>query len=380
MIIKVFIVAGEASGDNLGGKLMRQLRLLYGDCKFVFSGIGGSKMAEQGLDSLVPLENLAVMGYWEVLTSIPRIWRAMRLAEQKALEFRPNVVLTIDSPGFNFRLVKRLRRNFADADAIVPKFLHYVSPSVWAYRYKRIFTVQKLFDHILLLLPFEKQYYDAINFPSTYVGHPVVEDCIVKCDNIKPKQDIIIVMPGSRLGELQRHLPVFKEVMQRLPEVFFVLPMVKAHCEYVKNYFADMPNIWVGDNADEISNLAALAKIAIVKSGTSSVEIMHKRIPMIVGYRVAKITELLLRYVFRLKITYVTLCNLICKAPIIPEFLQKNFTADNLYNAAVELLTEPAACKKQLDAFDNVLKQLGDRDAQQPSQKAARAVGEAIGL
>ncbi len=388
-VIKILIIAGEASGDRLGAKLMQQLHTIYTDEKVIFAGIGGQNMTNQGLHSILPLEDLAVMGYWEVITSIPRVLRALNLAKHAALQFQPDAIVTIDAPGFNFRLVKHLQQAWHGENSM-PKFVHYVSPSIWAYRYKRIFTVQKLFNHILLLLPFEKKYYDAINFPSTYVGHPVVEDvlpttsfeAIRQAYNISPTKDIVIVMPGSRRGELQKHLPILKQTMQRLrqefPQITFFIPMVSAHVARVRSYFADLPEVMITDNAKMQAEISSIAKVALVKSGTSSVEMMHKRIPMVVGYKVSCITAWLLRHVLKLKIPYVSLCNLITNAPIIPEFLQEDFTADNLAPAVAHLLIDNTARQQQLDAFTHVLQQLGRDDNESPSHKAAAAVKAVI--
>lgn len=382
MKIFIFIIAGEASGDKLGASLMREMRKSLANYELEFIGIGGDLMGKEGLHCVFPIEQLAIMGYWEVLTSIFKIYKILQDSVSFAMQLNPDIVITIDSPGFTFRFIERLRKELISQ----PLFVHYVSPSIWAYRYKRIFKVKELVDHILLLLPFEKRYYDEIGLDSTFVGHSVVEDETVRIMPSQLKKDysipahdnVIILMPGSRKTELNLHLPIFKETISamraKFPHTFFVIPTLNSLEAYVKASLVGLDNILITSDVSAKNQLISIAKLAIIKSGTSSLELIQKRVPHIVGYKVSNVTAWLLHHFFKLDIPYVSLGNIIAEAPIIPEFLQDNFTAENLTKAAAELLENNQARQEQINAFNIIMDALGEHKIPSPSVRAANAI------
>jgi lipid-A-disaccharide synthase len=382
MKIFIFIIAGEASGDKLGALLMREMRKCLADYELEFIGIGGELMIKEGLHCAFPMEQLAVMGYWEVLNSIFKIYKILKDSVSFAMQLNPDIVITIDSPGFTFRFIERLRKHIISQ----PLFIHYVSPSIWAYRYERIFKVKELFDHILLLLPFEKRYYDEIGLDNTFVGHSVVEDEDVrimpsqlkKAYDIPAQDNVIILMPGSRKTELKLHLPVFKETIsilrEKFPNTFFVIPTLKSQEEYVTAFLMGIEKTLITSEISMKNQLTSIAKLAIIKSGTSSLELMQKRVPHIVGYKVSKVTSWILRHFFKLDIPYVSLGNIIAEASIIPEFLQENFTAENLAQAAANFIENNKLREEQINAFNTIMDALGEHKIPSPSVRAANAI------
>src|SRR5205823_8344848 len=235
----IFIVAGEPSGDALGGALIRALRKRTGG-RMRVAGIGGESMAEQGVASLVPLSDLAVAGIAEVLPRAPLILRRVRETVQAIRQLRPDAVVTIDSSGFSWRIAHRLRRHGERLPLI-----HYVAPMVWAWRPGRARRMARWYDHLLTLLPFEPPYFQAVGLACTYVGHPVVESGADRGDgpafrqryDIDPDATLITVLPGSRRGEVHRLLPVFRAAIERLrqrfPALHVVIPTVSTVHEEV---------------------------------------------------------------------------------------------------------------------------------------------------
>jgi len=377
----VYIVAGEASGDVLGARLVGALRDRAPGLSF--AGIGGERLAEQGMESLFPMRELALMGLIEVLPNIRRLARRLTETTADITARRPDVIVTIDSPGFTLRLAERVRH-------LGIPIIHYVAPQIWAWRPGRIAKIKARVDHILCLLPFEPAIFEAAGIPATFVGHPVLESGVDAGDaarfraqhGLPPEARVLIVMPGSRRSEVRRLLPVFGAALRllthRLPNLRAVLPVSSVVAEAVRAGTADWPAppILVTDLAEKHDAFAA-AEAGLIKSGTSSLEMAVAGVPHLVAYKVNPITAAILRRLVR--VPYVSLVNLLSERLVVPELLQQDATPGALAETLHRLLTQPEAVAAQRAGFAALLDKLRPPDGK-PSTAAASAVLARMGM
>lgn len=376
--LNVYIIAGEASGDLLGAHLMAQLRQQHdGDIKFW--GVGGERMTAEGLNSLFPYHELSMMGFVEILPYLFNLSARISSTVQDAMNKAPDVVITIDSPGFCFRVVERLRKA-----GLKSKFVHYVAPTVWAYKPKRAERCKELFDHLLVLLPFEPPYFTNIGLPCTFVGHPVVAETQLgdgvafrKKYDIAPDTLLFCLFPGSRRGEVTRHLPVFARAMTMLatthPNLAMVVTVPRHVLAFVAPYFQNCPfrAIIMANNQDKKDAIAA-SDIAIVKSGTVSLEVAMAGVPMVVTYRVHPFSAWMLR---RMWITrFVNLINILESREIIPELLQEMCTPIMIASAATSLLNDEERKNAQKVNSAAALAKMLPPGGELPSVVAARTI------
>jgi len=375
----IFVVAGEPSGDALGGRLMAALQdLTQGRARFV--GVGGAAMTAQGLDSLFPMEELSVMGLAEVLPHLPRLIRRVRQTAAEIDAVSPDVVVTIDAPSFAQAVVKRIRNR------AIPK-IHYVAPTVWAWRPWRVRKIRRHFDMVLALLPFEPPFFERAGVRCAFVGHPVVEYGVMQGDGagfrrrhlISPEDTLICVLPGSRRGEVSRLAAEFGRTLallaQNRPGVRAVVPTVPGVAGLVKRLAADWPvPVVVVEDSDEKYAAMAASNAAIAASGTVALELGLAGVPSVIAYRLTPVTALLLRFLVRVR--FANLLNLILDLAVVPERLQADCSADILA-ADVEALLGPAGAA-QIAELRPALAALGI-EGEPPSRRAARAVLEAIG-
>ncbi|WP_424133979.1 lipid-A-disaccharide synthase [Roseomonas chloroacetimidivorans] len=378
--VPLYIVAGEASGDVLGARLMARLRAMRPDLSF--AGIGGDRMAEQGLESLFPMRELALMGLLEVLPNLRSLARRMDQTVADIAALRPAALVTIDSPGFALRLAKRIK------PMGIP-VIHYVAPQVWAWRQGRVKEMAHRLDRILALLPFEPPFFERAGIPVTFVGHPVLESGADQgnaarfraAHGIRPEERVVLVMPGSRRTEIRRLLPIFGEALRllsaRVPGLRPVVPLAGPVEEAVRQAAAGWAPgpILVRDLAEKHDAFAA-ASAGLIKSGTSSLEVALAGVPMAVGYRVNPITAEIVRRL--VKVRYASIVNLLADAPVIPEYIQQDCRPDRLAAELERLLTDSAAAEAQRADFARVLSMLRPPAGGSPSEAAARAVLELV--
>lgn len=375
----IYIIAGEASGDALGGRLIAALRARRPDLRF--AGIGGERMAEQGVPSLFPHRELALMGLLEVLPNLRRLARRLDETVADIAAKAPALLVTIDSPGFTLRVAQRVKPGGMTV-------VHYVAPQVWAWRPGRVTKLRERVDRILCLLPFEPVFFERAGVPVTFVGHPVLESGADAGDaarfraahGIAPGERPIIVMPGSRRMEVSRLLPIFGEALriaaERVPglrPVVAVAPIVAGAVTRATAAWPVRP-ILAEDVAAKHDAFAA-AEAGLIKSGTSSLEMAVARIPHVVGYRVNPITAAIVRRL--VKVPYASLVNLLAERAVVPEHIQQDCTPARLAADLVGLLTDPAAAAAQREGFDAVLAQLRPPQGM-PSDAAADAVLAAL--
>ncbi|MBR0670961.1 lipid-A-disaccharide synthase [Neoroseomonas soli] len=375
----VYVVAGEASGDVLGGRLIAALRARRPDLEF--AGIGGPRMAEQGVPSLFPYGELALMGLLEVLPRIFRLKRLLADATADVLARRPAVLVTIDSPGFTLRLAERVK------PAGIP-VVHYVAPQVWAWRPGRVVKLARRVDRILCLLPFEPVFFEAAGIPVTFVGHPVLESGADRGDAARFRaahalgeaERPVIVMPGSRRTEVSRLLPIFGAALRlaagAMPGLRPVVPVAPIVAEAVRRATADwpVPPILVEGNDAKHDAFAAVAQsggAGLIKSGTSSLEMAVAGIPHVVAYRVNPVTAAIVRRL--VKVPHASLVNLLAEREVVPERLQQDCTPEALAEALLTPLRDPAAAAAQRAGFAEALAHLRAPEGM-PSEAAAEAV------
>jgi lipid-A-disaccharide synthase len=371
----VYIAAGEASGDILGARLMAALRRRRPGLEF--AGIGGDRMAEQGIESLFPMRELSLMGLLEVLPNLRRLARRMDQAEADVLARRPAVLVSIDAPSFTLRLAGRIRPRGIPV-------VHYVAPQVWAWRPGRVVKIGRQVDRILALLPFEAPFFEAAGIPVSFVGHPVLESGADAGDaarfrtahGLAAGERPVLVMPGSRRSEVRRLLGTFGEALRlaaaEVPGLRPVLALAGPVEAAVRAGTASwpVPPILVREAADKHDAYAA-AEAGLIKSGTSSLEVAVAGVPHVVGYKVNPITAAIVRRL--IKVPHVSLVNLLAEREVVPELLQQDCTPPALAAALVRLLRDPAAVAAQRAGFAEVLARLRPPEGL-PSEAAAVAV------
>ncbi len=352
---KIFLIATEESGDRLGSALMKVLRQRLGD-GVQFEGVGGRSMAREGLETLFPIEELSIVGLAAVVQQLPKILRLIRETADAVTEAAPDALVIIDSPDFTHRVARRVR---AKSPAI--PVIDYVSPSVWAWRPGRARAMLGYVDHVLGLLPFEPEEYRKLGGPPcSYVGHPLIE----QLPSLRPSAEeqkrrdgappVLLVLPGSRRSEIRHHLDVFGATLGRLQGqgvAFELMLPTMPHLEAtVRTGIADWPvrpQIVVGESEKRAA--FRIARAALAKSGTVTLELALSGIPMVTAYRVGAMEAFILRRA--IQVSSVILANLVIGKEVIPEFLQEDCTPEKLASALSEVLTDSPMRKQQVEAF-----------------------------
>jgi lipid-A-disaccharide synthase len=367
----IYLIAGEPSGDMLGARLMAALGARRRD--LAFAGIGGPNMAAQGLASLFPMQELALMGFLEVL---PRLYQLRRRLHQTVADIaaqRPDVVVTIDSPGYTLRLLRAV-------GPLGVKRVHYVAPQVWAWRERRVRHYQGLWHQLLCLLPFEPAFFARHNLPAEFVGHPVLESGADRGDatkfrtrhHVDQATRTLTVMPGSRRSEVSRLLPILGAALERLPDVVPVVPVAGPVADAVRagtRQWSRQP-VLVTEAADKYDAFAA-STAALTKSGTSTLELAMAGVPMVVAYRVNPLSAAVARRM--ITVSHASLLNLLAQREVVPELLQEACTPERLAAAVRELLDHHTVAAAQREAYRDVLRMLSPA-GQKPSEAAAAAV------
>jgi lipid-A-disaccharide synthase len=371
----IYLVAGETSGDVLGGRLMAALKRARPDAKF--AGVGGPRMQAEGLTSLFPMHDLAVMGLIEILPRLRTLRRRILSVVTDIEQSQPDVVVTIDSPGFGLQVLNRVAQ-------FGVRRIQYVAPQVWAWREHRVKRFPGLWDELLCLLPFEVAYFAGHGLPARFVGHPVLESGADTGDGarfrarhgLSPDAPVIVLMPGSRRSEAPRLLPVFRNALARvaaeLPGVTPVIPVSPVVAEVVQRAAAHWPvrPVIVTELADKHDAYAA-ASAALTKSGTSTLELALAGVPMAVTYRVNAVSAYMARRMIRVK--HVAMVNLLAGRAVVPELLQQDCTPEKLAATLLDLVRNPAVAAAQRAAFQDLLAGLRPAEGV-PSEAAAQAV------
>lgn len=355
--LRIFIIAGEVSGDVLGARIMREMP----DAEFV--GVGGENMISAGLKSLFPMADLAVMGVVEVAAHAKTLTRRIRQTAQAIIEEKPDIVLTIDAPGFAKNVIKQVRKAVEGQKLIGDglRFHHVVAPQVWAWRAGRAKKYARIFDKLYAFFDFEVPYFTKYGLDTVAVGHPISDSLLGKTKTTKSKKSdkIITIVPGSRMSEVKRLMPIFHDVVHQLVAngysgYKFVIPTVETTVDYVKSCVSKWkvkPELVTSDKRYDVYSKTY---IAIVASGTVSAELAMLHIPTIVVYKMNPITSWLIKQVIR--VNWVSLVNILLNRGVYPEYLGKDATTENVLNE-IQQLTIPSVREKmikQLKSADNM--------------------------
>lgn len=379
---KIAIVAGEASGDQLGAALIEALRARFPDARF--AGVAGPRMQSAGASTIEPMETLAVGGIVEVVKHLPEILSVRRRLIKACLADRPDVFIGIDAPDFNLGVERRLKR------AGIPT-VHYVSPSVWAWRPERIKTIRASVSHMLLLFPFEEAIYQQARIPATCVGHPMADrfslnpdqDALREMLNIPVGRRVIAILPGSRQRELEALAPLFvktaKMLFERYPDAVFLVPFVSRETrqrfeeEIWRQQSQEMPwRLMFGHSHEAMQ----AADVVLLASGTAALECMLAHRPMVVSYRMAPMTYRLVKRKFLLP--YVSLPNIIGKRFLVPEFLQDMASPENLAEALASYLDDKRLSSLLTAEFTAMHEALRCNAAERAAQAIASVLGRSV--
>ncbi len=373
--MRVFIIAGEPSGDKLGAALIDGLRQLVPDV--TFDGIGGARMIEAGLESRFPMEEISIMGISEILSQYRFLKRRIAETADQIVDTMPDVVITIDLPEFSLRVAKLVKARSSI------RCVHYVAPTVWAWRPGRAEKMARSVDQVLALLPFEPPYMEAAGMRCDFVGHPVVLDPQASDDEAQAFRarhglgaaPTLLVLPGSRRGEVGRLAPIFGEVLQKAcaerPELRVVLPAAEPVEALVREATADWavkPLIVRSEDKAEKRAAFRAADAALAASGTVSLELAAAATPMVIAYDMNWLSRQIIGRMLR--VDTVTLVNLVSGTRAVPEFIGANCVPDRIADAVLDLLT---ASGDQPTAMAETMRQLG-QGGEAPGFRAARAV------
>jgi lipid-A-disaccharide synthase len=368
---RVFIIAGEASGDILGAKLMQSMA--EASPHITFNGVGGENMIVAGLDSIFPISDIALMGFAEI---VPHMWRILNRLRQTCdgiAAFDPDLIITIDAPGFNVRVIEWVRMAYGDAIPCV----HYVAPTVWAYKPERAAKFAKLFDHLLCILPFEPPYFTAHQMRADFVGH-YIADGFMQTNYQHWNEDEtleLLLFPGSRASEVRYMLPVFAEAIKLMQPYF---PNINV---YIAAHSLSASALQIDDwsvqpkllfDRVELEKKMLQAHLAITKNGTVTLEIAKAGLPMVACYKVNKITAHFVRKM--LQIPYVNLLNILQRSMNIPELLQESCNAENIANHAMTIIKNPQIAMSQVTNNQAALLQLANKNAIPSSDYAAKII------
>jgi lipid-A-disaccharide synthase len=378
-----FLIAGEASGDLLGARLMRQLCIqMDGNVRFV--GIGGPHMVAEGLDLLFPHTELMHFGIIEVLRHIPRLLSHINQTAREVIRVHPLALITIDSPDFCFRVAQRVKRN---APTKIP-LIHYVAPTVWAWRPGRAKKIAKFLDHLLAVLPFEPPYFTRAGLPCTFVGHSVVEGDAANGSNamfraahhIPLDTPLLTVLPGSRVGEITRLLPIFRDTVKILQQNHKDFHIVVPTVPHIRARVAAEIATWgipfhiVESERDKYDAFAA-SRAALACSGTVALELALAKLPAVIAYKINALTVLLYRRLIRVR--FANLVNIMHDKEVVPEFLQENCTPDKLAAGIDTLLRDETVRQEQITQLAATAAWLGHGQFV-PSERAAETVLQVI--
>lgn len=386
MSLRVFILAGEPSGDRLGGALMVGLKQLSPGVSF--DGVGGQMMSDQGLVSQFPMDELSVMGLAEVLPKYQHLKRRIREVAEAVIASKPDVLITIDAPDFSLRVAKLVKKSSSI------RTVHYVAPSVWAWRPGRAKRMARVIDQVLALLPFEPRFMQAAGMECDFVGHPVVAEPQATPNEISRFRaemglgdtPFVLALPGSRRSEVERLAPVFGEALAAFckshPNTRVIVPAAAPVADLVR----DKAQSWPGDalvldpcdfepaTAQSHKRAAfAAADLALAASGTVSLELAAANTPMVIAYKFQWLTWQIMKRMAL--IDTVTLVNLVTCSRVVPECLGPECTADNISTALSQVASNP---QTQHQAMALTMSQLG-LDGEAPGLRAARAVLERLG-
>ena len=354
---KIFILTGEPSGDKLASKVIAKLRSLKPDIEFL--SVGSEHLKALGIKSLYDLKEVTYLGFTKVLLNVFKIKKKIKETVDKIIEFDPDILFSVDSPDFTLRVAERVKKLKPQI-----KTIHYVAPQVWVWREDRVKKLKKFLDHILLLFPFEKKYFEKENINYTFVGHPLLEDNEKNKIDIKNVIDedkkIISIFSGSRTSEINVLTPILlrfiKMVKEKYDDIHFIFHTTNEHRETLKNQVSkeDIKNCDVISDEKIKSYILKKSTFAVAKSGTISLEICNANVPSIIIYKINFINFFIVKMLAKVK--FANIINIAAGKEIIPELLQGKCNAKNIFNKVDEFLTNPDLSANQINKFKEIIK------------------------
>jgi len=353
---KIFILTGEASGDKLASKVISKLRTINSDIRYL--SVGGEHLKSLGIKSIYDYNEITYLGFTNVLLNIFKIKKKIKETVDKIIEFDPDILFSVDSPDFTLRVSERVKKIKPDI-----KTIHFVSPKIYVWRSNRVKRLKTFLDHILLLFPFEKKYYDKENIKSTFVGHPLLEEKIISeidlTEFIKKEKKIFSIYAGSRLSEINVLIPVLFDFVQlmnkKYNDIFYVFHSTSQHSQLMNNLLskAGLKNCIVISDEKIKSYILKESIFALAKSGTISLEICNFKIPSIIIYKMNSINFFIVK--FLVKVKYANIINIAANAEIIPELLQSKCRAKNIFQTIDKLLNNKNVLNNQVVKTQNII-------------------------
>lgn len=367
--MKYYIIAGEASGDLHGSNLVASIRQKDPGAKI--RAWGGEKMRRNGANVVKNYHDLAFMGFVEVLMNLNTVLKNFNICKKDITEFNPDALILIDYPGFNLKIAKWAKKKGY-------KVFYYISPQVWAWKRRRVYTIKRVVDKMLCILPFEKKFYDNYDVDCQFVGHPLLDEIakvepvdkakFIKTNRLSPKKEIIALLPGSRKQEVSRMLTVMLEVVKMFPSYQFVVACAPSlPVSFYKKIIGEKSNVRLVLN--RTYQLLQLSSAAIVTSGTATLETALLDVPEVVCYKANKISYLIARQLAKVK--YICLVNLIMDRLVVKELIQNDMTAANIRDEIQSLMNNSKRQKKLLEDYEELKYVLGNAGA---SDRAAETI------
>ena len=356
---KIFIITGEPSGDKLASTVISKLKKT--NPEIMYSCVGGTHLDSLGIKSIFDLKEITYMGFTSVLLNIFKIQNKINKTVKEIIKFNPDILFSVDSPDFTLRVAQKVKNINQDI-----KIIHYVAPQVWIWREGRVKKFKKFVDHMLLLFNFEKKYFDKENIPNTFVGHPLLENNIRSKIDLSPlitkDKKILSIFAGSRNSEINVLLPILNNFIKMMNKKFndymFVFHATNDNKNLISSFIEKnlLDNCQVISDENIKSQILSNSTFAISKSGTVSLEICNLGIPSIIIYKINIINYLIMKSLVKVK--FVNIINIINNKEIIPELLQGECNAKEIYNSVVFFLKNPELMRKQVDACKKTLNEI----------------------
>ena len=370
---KIFILTGEASGDKLASTVIEKIKKNNNDVKFL--SVGGSSLASLGIDSIFNIEQITYMGFTSVFLNIFKIKKKIDFTVKEIIKFDPDILFSVDSPDFTLRVAERVKKKNPNI-----KTIHYVAPQVWIWREGRVKKFKNFIDHFLLLFDFERKYFNKENIPNTFVGHPLLEKNKSKVDisHISRGKKIISIFPGSRVSELNILLPILIEFVKLMNKKYkdfvFVFHSTLENINFITEKLekSDLDNCDIIVDKDIKSEVLLNSIFAVSKSGTVSLEICNAKVPLIIIYKINYINYLIMKSLVNVK--FANIINIINKREVIPELLQNECNAKEIYKSTVYFLKNPKFAQNQVEECSKTLNQI--RPVSSSSDEAAKVLNE----
>ena len=354
---KIFILTGEPSGDKLASKVISKIKNSRPDIEYL--SVGGEHLKALGIKSLYDLKEITYLGFTRVILNIFKIKRKINDTVKEILKFKPDILFSVDSPDFTLRVAKEVKK----IDPSI-KTIHFVAPQVWVWREQRVKQLKSFLDHILLLFPFEKKYFDKEGIQSTFTGHPLLEEQekskVDISQIIKDNKKIFSIYPGSRLSEINVLTPILFEFVKKMnkkyKDLFFVFHSTSEHVQLIQNLLLKQGFKNCGAIGDEKikSHILKSSIFAVSKSGTISLEICNAKVPSIIIYKMGMINFFIVKMLVKVK--FANIINIAAKEEIIPELLQSKCNPTNIYNIVDKLLSNKSTLDKQVIKTQEIIR------------------------